>query len=182
MDCDPTFVGACSSNEPTLLNQGDLNYIVRDLNLSIKQAERLGSRWNLLCHYFKVYFYRWCHEEFKDFFSQEDGVVFCDDVCSVTEVMGYEYNPDQWSLFIDASKVSLEIVVLHNGNRFSPVRLAHAANMKKSYERMKLLLGKIKYDEFNTLRTGNFLLKIIHRSLIRSEVPFTIRRKAPCIV
>jgi len=26
--------------------------------------------------------------------------------------------------------------------------LAHAANMKESYESMKLLLGKIKYDEF----------------------------------
>jgi hypothetical protein len=36
--------------------------------------------------------------------------------------------------------------------------------------------------QVNTLRTGNFLLKIFHRSLIRSEVPFTIRRKAPCIV
>jgi hypothetical protein len=34
----------------------------------------------------------------------------------------------------------------------------------------------------NTLRTGNFLLKIFHRSLIWSEVPFTIRRKATCIV
>jgi len=30
MDCDPTFVGACSSNEPPLLTQGDLNDIVRD--------------------------------------------------------------------------------------------------------------------------------------------------------
>jgi len=34
MDCDPTFVGACSSSEPYLLTQGDLNDIVRDLNLS----------------------------------------------------------------------------------------------------------------------------------------------------
>jgi hypothetical protein len=34
----------------------------------------------------------------------------------------------------------------------------------------------------NTLRTGNFLLKIFHTSLIWSEVPFTIRRKAPSIV
>jgi hypothetical protein len=25
MDCDPTFTGASSSNEPHLLNQGDLN-------------------------------------------------------------------------------------------------------------------------------------------------------------
>ena len=51
MDCDPRFVGACSSNEPNMLTQGDLNDIVRDLNLSKKQAELLGSRlkgWNLL--------------------------------------------------------------------------------------------------------------------------------------
>jgi len=34
------------------------------------------------------------HEEFKDFFSQEDGVVFCNDVCSVMEVLGHEYNRD----------------------------------------------------------------------------------------
>jgi len=43
-DCDPTFAGVCSSNEPHLLTQGDLNDIVRDLNLSKKQAELLGSR------------------------------------------------------------------------------------------------------------------------------------------
>ena len=50
-DCDPTFAGASSSNEPHLLTQGDLNDIVHDLNLSKKQPELLGSRlkgWNLL--------------------------------------------------------------------------------------------------------------------------------------
>jgi len=39
MDCDPTFAEATSFNEPHLLNQGDINYIARDLNLSKKQAE-----------------------------------------------------------------------------------------------------------------------------------------------
>jgi len=51
MDCDPTFAGACSSNEPHLLTQGDLNDIVHDLNLAKKQAELLCSKlkgWNLL--------------------------------------------------------------------------------------------------------------------------------------
>jgi hypothetical protein len=43
MDCDPTFAGACSSNEPHLLTQGDLNDNVHDLNLSKKQAELLDS-------------------------------------------------------------------------------------------------------------------------------------------
>jgi hypothetical protein len=62
-------------------------------------------------------------------------------------VLGHEYNPDQWHVFIDLSKVSLKMVLLHNRNGLSSVPLAHAANMKESYESMKLLLGKIKYDE-----------------------------------
>jgi hypothetical protein len=50
---------------------------------------------------------------------------------------------------INSSKVSLKVVPLHNGNSFFSVPLAYAANMVESYESMKLLLGKIKYDEFN---------------------------------
>ena len=72
------------ANEPHLLTQGDLNDIVRNLNLWKKQAELLGSRlkgWKLLRQDAKVCFYRGRHEEFKDFFYQEDGVVFCNDVC-----------------------------------------------------------------------------------------------------
>ena len=60
MDSDPTFAGASSSNEPYLLTQGNLNDIVRDSNLSKKQAELLGSRlkgWNLLRQDTKVCFY-----------------------------------------------------------------------------------------------------------------------------
>jgi hypothetical protein len=53
MDCDPTFARACSSNEPHLLTQEDLNHIVQNLSLLKvkKQAEILGCRlkgWNLL--------------------------------------------------------------------------------------------------------------------------------------
>jgi len=89
----------------------------------------------------KGVFYRGRHEELKDLFSQKDGVVFCNDVCSVMEVLGHEFNRDQRRLFIDSSKVRLEVVLLHNGNKFPSVPLAHEANMKESYESMKLLLG-----------------------------------------
>ena len=105
-------------------------------------------------------FYREFHEEIKDFFSQEDGVVFCNDVCSVMEVFGQEYNPEQWRFFVDSSKVSLKLVLLHNGNRFPSVPLVHAANMKESYESMKLLLEKIKYEEFKWKLCGD--LKLWH--------------------
>jgi hypothetical protein len=58
------------------------------------------------------------------------------------EFLGNEYNPDQWRLFTDSSKVSLKVILLHNGNRFPSVPLAYAANMKERYESTKLLLGK----------------------------------------
>jgi len=48
-----------------------------------------------------VCFYRGRDEEFKDCFYQENGVVFCNDMFSVMEVLGHEYNPDQWRLLID---------------------------------------------------------------------------------
>jgi len=40
-------------------------------------------------------------------------------------------------------------VLRHNGNKFSSAPLTHAANMKASYENMKLLLEKITYEKYN---------------------------------
>jgi hypothetical protein len=71
------------------------------------------------------------------------------------EILGNEYKPDQWRLFIDSSKVSWKVVLLHNGNSFPAVPLAHAASMKESYESSKLLLGEIKYDEFKWKLRGD---------------------------
>jgi len=51
------------------------------------------------------------------------------------------------------------VVLLHNGNRFPTVPLAHAANIKESYESRKLLLGKIKYEEFKWKLCGD--LKVV---------------------
>ena len=116
--------------------------------------------WKLLHQDTKVCFYCGHREEFKNFFSQEDDIVFCNDVCPIMEVLGHAYNPDHWPLFIDSSKVSLKVVLLHNRNRFPSIPLAHAANMKESCESMKLLLGKIKYDKFKWKLCGD--LKLWH--------------------
>jgi len=75
------------------------------------------------------------------------------------EVLGHEYNPDQWCLFIDSSKVSLRLLLLHDRNTSPSVPFAHAANMKESFESMKLLLGKIKYDKFKCRLCGD--LKVV---------------------
>jgi len=115
-------------------------------------------------------FYRGHHEEFKDFFSQEDGVMFCNDICSIMEVLVHEYNPDQWHLFIDSSKVSLKLVLLHNRNIFPSVPLADAANTIESYESMELLLGKIKYDKFKWKLCGDLMVVVL---LLRMQLAYT---------
>ena len=55
--------------------------------------------------------------------------------------------------------MNLKVILLNNGNKFPSVPLGHAANMKESYESIKLLLGKIKYDEFKWKLRGN--LKVV---------------------
>ena len=104
--------------------------------------------WNLLQQNTKVCFYCGRHEEFKDFFSQKDGVGFCNNVCSIMEVLGHEFKPDQWHLFIDCQKWAWRWFYSTTEINSPPFLLAHEANMKESYESIKLLLGKIKYDEF----------------------------------
>jgi hypothetical protein len=76
-------------------------------------------------------------------------VVFCNDICFVIEAVGHQHDPNVWSLFIDSSKVSLKIVLLHNGNNFTYVPLVHAVDMKDFYENTKILLEKIQYDKYN---------------------------------
>jgi hypothetical protein len=47
------------------------------------------------------------------------------------------------------SEVNLKALLLHNGSKFPSVPLAHAAEMKESYENMKVLLEKIQYETYN---------------------------------
>ena len=57
-----------------------------------------------------------------------------------------QYTQEEWRLFIDASKVSLKAVLLHNGNKHPSVPLAYAAQMKETYNNIRNLLEKIDYE------------------------------------
>jgi len=73
------------------------------------------------------------------FFSQENDLVICNDVCSVIEPFKHQHNPAEWHLFTDSSKVSLKAVLLYNGNTFPPVPLGHVPHMKESYKNAELV-------------------------------------------
>lgn len=53
----------------------------------------------------------------------------------------------EWRLFIDSSKLSLKAVLLHQGNSKPSIPIAHAGNMKQSYESMYKLLDLIDYKQ-----------------------------------
>ncbi len=65
--------------------------------------------------------------------------------------------------FIDSSKGSLECVLLHNGNLYDSVPLAHSTTLKEKYEEIKFVLEKILYHDLMwvicfDLKIVNFLL------------------------
>jgi hypothetical protein len=93
--------------------------------------------------------------EFKEFFSQENDLVFGNDICSVTEALWHQHDPNEWCLFTDPSKVIVKAVLLRNGNKFPFVPIAYAANLKESYENIKLLLENIQYEKYNCNICGN---------------------------
>lgn len=138
-----------NEKEPHLIRQGELNDLVRDLSLSKAQAELLGSRlqqWNLLHSSTQISVYRQRDAEFVDFFAEESGLTYCNDVRGLMEKLGYDYSPDKWRLFIDSSKLSLKAVLLNNGNDLASVPLAHGVHIKETYENIKNLLEKIQYN------------------------------------
>jgi hypothetical protein len=48
------------------------------------------------------------------------------------EELQLQHASEQWRLFIDSSKVSLKVVLLHDGNKHLAVTLVHASHMKES--------------------------------------------------
>lgn len=152
---------------PQCFNQEELNDLIRDLNLSKESAELLASRLkekNLLCRGTNITFYRKRDKDLLPFFTQENDLVFCNNIKGLLEKMGLpEYTPDDWRLFIDSSKRSLKCVLLHNGNKYGSIPIGHSTTMKEEYGTIALVLRKIKYEEHQwsicvDLKMINFLL------------------------
>jgi hypothetical protein len=74
---DPDFQPS-TSDEPHLISQGDLNNLVRDLNLSKSQAELLGSRlqgWNLLQKNTNILIFWYRQKDIAQYFASAGDLV-----------------------------------------------------------------------------------------------------------
>ena len=132
--------GRSSVPQPHILTQDELNDLVRDLELSKRRAELLGSRlkqWNLLEKNVRISSFRSRHQQLVPFFRQKGDLVFCYDADGLMNALGIKHDPQEWRLFIDSSKLSLKAVLLHNGNQHPSIPVGHAVHMKESYEKPK---------------------------------------------
>ena len=101
---------------------------------------------------------------------------YCHDINGLFEEIDFPYDPSDWRLFLDSSTRSLKAVLLHNGNKYPSIPIAHSVHLKEGYENVKHLLRLVKYEEHDWEVTGD--LKMIG-FLIGLQDGFT---KHPCFL
>lgn len=129
-------------------NQSELNDLVRDLELTKEKGEILISRlkqWKLVAPKVRSSFNRHRDKTFTSFFTDHGTCVACNDVDGLLAAMGLEHNPQDWRLFLDSSKRSLKVVLLHNQNTYPSIPIAYSTTMKENYENVKMVLEHIDY-------------------------------------
>ena len=88
---------------------------------------------NLLDKDNKISYFRTRHEEFLPFFIMDANIVYCTDVNCLLKRLGIQtYIPEEGKLLVDSSRRSLKCVLLHSGNQYASVPLAHLTTMKES--------------------------------------------------
>ena len=171
-DIESTYSGT-SGNEPHWITQEDLNDLTRDLYLSKQQSELLTSQlkqWNLVQEDVRITSFRNRNKDLVSFFNMENKLCYCTNIPGLFMSLGLPHNPSDWRLFINSSKRSLKGVLLHNGNKYPSIPIAHSVHLKESYDNMELLLEAIKYSEYQWSLCGD--LKVIGL-LMGMQVGFT---------
>ena len=85
----------------------------------------LGSRLkekNLLNENVRIS-YRNPEKDLAKFFSDEDGLIYCNDVNKFMKAVGHKHIASEWRLFIDSNKNSMKGVFLHSDNEFPSIHV-----------------------------------------------------------
>lgn len=160
-------------------SQDDVSDLCRDLGLSKESSELLASRLKekkCLVSGTHVTCYRTREKPFRKFFTKTSNLIYCRDVNGLVEKFGIQYESSHWRLFIDSSTRSLKAILLHNGNIYAPLPVAHSVVMNEQYYDMQFLLRKLKYDTHKWDICGDLKISTI---LLGFQKGFT---KYPCFL
>jgi hypothetical protein len=181
-DATDCYLPDKTDDRPQPFTQIELNDLVRDLGLTKDCAEILGSRLkakNLLSADTSFSWYRYREKEFVPYFAHDGQLVYCCDIPGLVCKLGGSdivYQSSDWRLFIDSSKTSLKGVLLHNGNKYASVPVAHSVHLKETYTNLATLLNKINYKEYEWIVCGD--MKVICM-LLGQQPGYT---KMPCFL
>lgn len=120
-DSDPDYIPEDDPHDVHLVDQSELNDLVRDLGLSKEKAELLASRcrqWNWLKDGTKVTYYRDRTKPLMKFFKSENSICYCQDIDGLLNNLGIAHKPDEWRLFIDGSTESLKAALVTKNQLF----------------------------------------------------------------
>lgn len=142
-----------------------MDNLTRVLNLDKEHTEILKSRlkqYKLLEPDVLITSTRYRSHEIIPFFTTTDDgtLTFCNDVAGLFEILNIEYVHTEWRLFMDASKSGLKGALINKGKILPTIPIAYSRTLKETYETMKLVLEKIKYEQFEWMICGDF--KIIN--------------------
>jgi len=63
--------------------------------------------------------------------------------------LGCAHNSEEWRVFVDSSKFTLQAVLLHTGNIHPSIPIAHFVHKKETYENIDLHLKTICYPKYD---------------------------------
>lgn len=137
---------------PQPLSQNEMDYIVAKLGVSQRNSEWLTSflkQRKLTEQTVNATSYRKRQSEFQKFYTVDDENTFtyCHDIPGLVNILGIEYNANEWRLFIDGSVSSLKAVLLHTTNKKPSIPIGFGINKKETYETFTEIMVKIKYKE-----------------------------------
>lgn len=140
------------SNKIIPISQVRMDKIVAELNLSQREAEKLAQllkEGNNLEPNVKVTGYRRRQLLFQRYYTLNEGntFVYCHDIKGLMEAMAINYVAADFRMFIDSSKSSLKVVLLHKYNKKPSIPIGYSTDMSETYDSMKIILDKVCYTD-----------------------------------
>ena len=83
------------------------------------------KQWNLVQEDVRITSFRNLNKDLSSFFDMENKLCYCTNIPGLFTSLGLQHKPSDWRLFIDSSKRSLKGVLLHNGNKYPSIPIAH---------------------------------------------------------
>ena len=101
--------------------------------------------------------FRTINQEFDKFFKPYvTYFAYCKDIDGLFDAMHMRHSPEQWRLFIDASKTSLKTVLLHNGIKLPSIPVAYAPSTREAHTTMNNILVEVHYKKYQWEFGGDF--------------------------